>query len=273
VGTSAGLHALVEADAPLWAGEAEIFRTYWDSPRRTRASDLAWIARQAHKELFDGVVPRVTDVESRIGRMEADVSRGEMAVVLREASEELDHYCAFADLYDALRSSAEPPLTFASVRDDWAWQENADLAVLRRRHRDQHGPIGARACALTEGGYGTIFVEAMALRGRGGVDDLIADTCAAIYQEELKHMEEGLAGLDESDLTSDEWTLLTELTVEQLRARIAMRNVQFGCVLSPERVREIQAGAVGPIPLDYGRACLSAESSASDLRNSARASP
>jgi hypothetical protein len=256
VGRNSGLRALVEANSPLWAGEAEIFRSYWDSPRRTRESDLSWIARQAHKELFDGVVPRVSDVQSQIDRMEADVSRGEVAVVLREASEELAHYCAFADLYDTLRRPAEPPLTFASLRDDWAWQQNTDLAVLRRIHRDRHGPIGARACALTEGGYGTIFVEGMGLRGRGGVDDLIADTCAAIYEEELTHMEEGLAGLDEAELTRDEWALLTELTVEQLRLRIPMRNVQFGDVLSPERVREIQAGAVGPMPFDYGRAGL-----------------
>jgi hypothetical protein len=177
-------------------------------------------------------------------------------VVLREASEELAHYCAFADLYDTLRRPAEPPLTFASLRDDWAWKENTDLAMLRRIHRDRHGPIGARACALTEGGYGTIFVEGMGLRGRGGVDDLIADTCAAIYEDELTHMEVGLAGLDEAELTGDEWALLTELTVEQLRLRIPMRNVQFGNVMSPERVREIQAGAAGPMPLDYGRARL-----------------
>jgi hypothetical protein len=256
VGRSAGLRALVEADAPLWAGEAEIFRSYWDSPRRTRESDLSWIARQAHKELFDGVVPRIGDVNARINRLEEGVSRDELAVVLREASEELAHYCVFADLYDALRRPADAPLTFASLRDDWSWQENTDLAALRRLHRDRHGPIGARAYALTEGGYGTIFVEGMRLRGRGGVDDLIADACAGIYEDELRHMEEGLAEPGEPELTDDEWALLTELTVEQLRLRIPMRNAQFGHVLSPGRVREIQAGGVEPMPFDYARVGL-----------------
>jgi hypothetical protein len=256
MGQSRGLRALVEADAPLWAAEAEIFRSYWDSPRRTRESDLVWIARQAHKELFDGVMPRVGDVYARIDRLEADVSRGDVAVILREASEELEHYCVFADLYDALRRPGDARLTFASLRDEWAWQENTDLAALRRLHRDRHGPIGARACAVTEGGYGTIFVEGMRRRGRGGVDDLIAAACARIYEEELRHMEEGLADTDESDLTDDEWALLTELTVEQLSLRIPMRNAQFGHVLSTERVREIQAGGVEPMPFDYARAGL-----------------
>jgi hypothetical protein len=219
-------------------------------------SDLSWVARQAHKELFDGVVPRVGDVYAQIDRLGEDVSRDHLAVVLREASEELAHYCEFAGLYDALRGPADAPLTFASLRDDWAWQENTDLAALRRFHRDRHGPIGAKACALTEGGYGTIFVEGMRLRGRGGVDDLIADACARIYEEELRHMEEGLAGSGESELTDDEWALLTELTVEQLRLRIPMRNAQFGHVLSPERVREIQAGDVKPMPFDYARVGL-----------------
>jgi hypothetical protein len=273
VGATVGLQTLVEADAPLWAGEAEVFRSYWDSSRRTRQSDLFWIARQAHKELFDGVVPRVSDVYARIDRLELDVSRDDLAVLLREASEELSHYCVFADLYDALRSPADARLTFASLRDDWAWQENIDLAALRKLHRDRHGLIGARACALTEGGYGTIFVEGMRLRGRGGVDDLIAAACARIYEEELRHMEEGLADPGESDLTDGEWALLIELTVEQLRLRIPMRNAQFGQVLSPSRVREIQTGRVEPMPFDYARAGLQAASPSSEPRNSATASP
>ena len=33
---SPNLEQLIEAVAPLFAGEAEIFSTYWDSPRRNR---------------------------------------------------------------------------------------------------------------------------------------------------------------------------------------------------------------------------------------------
>ena len=45
---------LVAANAPLWAGEAEAFRTYWDSPERSRESDPCWLARQCHKEFRGG---------------------------------------------------------------------------------------------------------------------------------------------------------------------------------------------------------------------------
>jgi len=53
------LHALISANARLWAGEAEIFSTYFASSRRSAATDAAWLARQCYKELFDGVVARI----------------------------------------------------------------------------------------------------------------------------------------------------------------------------------------------------------------------
>lgn len=40
----AGVVRLVEANAPLWGGEAEVFRAYWGGPGRTDATDRAWIA-------------------------------------------------------------------------------------------------------------------------------------------------------------------------------------------------------------------------------------
>ncbi len=35
---SAALRDLISASAPLWAGEAEVVRTYWDSPVRSHAA-------------------------------------------------------------------------------------------------------------------------------------------------------------------------------------------------------------------------------------------
>ncbi len=43
---SANVRRLVELSAPLWAGEAEVVRTYWDSPVRTAATDVLWLRRQ-----------------------------------------------------------------------------------------------------------------------------------------------------------------------------------------------------------------------------------
>ena len=47
------LQRLIEVSAPLWAGEAEVVRTYWTSPVRTLETDLLWIRRQCSKE-FNG---------------------------------------------------------------------------------------------------------------------------------------------------------------------------------------------------------------------------
>ena len=47
------LQRLIDLSAPLWAGEAEVVRTYWTSPARTLETDLLWIRRQCSKE-FNG---------------------------------------------------------------------------------------------------------------------------------------------------------------------------------------------------------------------------
>ena len=39
------LQNLIKVSAPLWAGEAEVVRTYWDSPVRTLETDLLWLRR------------------------------------------------------------------------------------------------------------------------------------------------------------------------------------------------------------------------------------
>ena len=47
------LTRLIDVSAPLWAGEAEVVRTYWDSPVRNHDSELLWLRRQCSKE-FNG---------------------------------------------------------------------------------------------------------------------------------------------------------------------------------------------------------------------------
>ncbi len=250
---SSELRALIEANAPLWSGEAEIFGVYWASASRSRRTDLAWIARQAYKEMFDGVVPRLAAGEVGLAGLANRHSRNELLTVLREAYEEYRHYCLFADLYEELAGPDDPPLTFEALRG-WSWPENEALASIRVQHRSEQGPIGARACAITEGGYMTLFAEAMRQRGRSAADDRIADACKEVHDDEFTHMLEGIAGLDDEPLTAREWELLAELTTDQLRLRIPMRNAQFGFPLPADRVREIQDGNCEPLAFDYAQA-------------------
>jgi hypothetical protein len=252
---SAGLRALISANEPLWAGEAEVFRTYWDWPGRTRSTDLRWLARQCYKELFDGFVPRLRQLEEDFAALERSLPRTSVLETAETVYEELAHYCAFADAYDALRGE-EPGLDVADLERSGNWPENAELGAVRARHRQEHGAIGVRAQAFTEGGYCTLYSEGMARRGRGGDDDVIAAACAYVYDDEWGHMLAGITGLDDEGLDAGAWELLTALTVEQMRLRIRMRNAQFGLPVSPKRLSEIDSGKIEPMPFDYRKAGL-----------------
>ena len=52
------LRRLIDAAAPYWAGEAEVFRTYWTWSDRTRDTDRRWLAYQCSKEIWgSGLAP------------------------------------------------------------------------------------------------------------------------------------------------------------------------------------------------------------------------
>jgi hypothetical protein len=265
MGASRPLRRLIDRCAPLWAGEAEVFRAYWRWPKRTRESDRRWLAGQCFKEIWgSGVGDRslglfmgpVKQLESWFSQIDVDVDRHDVLEVAEFLRAEFSHYCAFADAYDALAESGEPKLTPQQLT---GWPEDDDLAKLRYAHRDAHGDLGMRACRFTEGGYCTLYSEGMKLAGNGGRDELIASACATVYDDEFDHMLKGIAGLDGESPTETGWALLERLTVEQLELRIRMRNAQFASPLSETRIRAILAGDIAPLRFDYKRANLAAE--------------
>ena len=69
-------------------------------------------------------------------------------------------------------------------------------------------------------------------------------------------MLQGIAGLAERNVSSAQWRTLEALTLAQGRARIHMRNAQFGYPLSAARVGELEAGSAQPLAFDYERAGL-----------------
>ena len=249
---------LVAANAPLWAGEAEVFRTYWDWPERSRESDLLWLARQCHKEFWGGgdakrrglFAAPLEEMSAAIGKIDRGVGRHEVLAMAAELHQEFYHYCAFADAYDAIKPADAPAIDPASLKDQ-SWPENDSLSELRAAHREDYGEIGRRAHRFTEGGYCGLFREGMKLAGRGAADDAIAAACAKVHAEEFEHMLAGIAGLARGPFSPDDWTLLRDLTTEQMRQRIHMRNAQFGNSLSEARVAEILAGDIEPILFDY----------------------
>jgi hypothetical protein len=94
----------------------------------------------------------------------------------------------------------------------------------------------------------------MRLKGRGGTDDLIAEACGKIYEDEFGHMLAGIVGLDGEGWSGGDFRLMEKLVVEQLEKRILMRNAEFSYPLSDERIRAIYAGDIVPERFDYAKA-------------------
>ena len=261
---SEALRRLIDVNAPLWAAESEVIRSYFDLPTRTRETDRRWLWTQCRKEFWDsyadaekGLYLEPLDrLRDAFPRIDTEIDRHELLGIARHFIEEFSHYCAFADVYDSICDGVVPKINPHSLRERADLPENAELASLRAGHRSDHGELGLQACEITEGGYCSLFREGMRLAGRGGVDDLIARACRLVYDDEFEHMLKGIVSLDDQKLTPEDWALLERITAEQLRARIRMRNAQFGSPVSDDRVGELLAGGVEPIAFDYQRAGL-----------------
>lgn len=267
---SAPLQRLIEAAAPYWAGEAEVFRTYWISPRRTRESDRRWLALQCSKEIWgSGLAPLDKGIflgpaEALVAafpKIDAEIDRHEVLEIAEGLRAEFAHYCAFADAYDALATPGEPKINPQRVK--LSWPEDRALSALRFAHKRTHPALGARATSFTEGGYCTLFSEGMKLAEAGTgpharANALIAEACAKVYEDEFSHMLKGIVGLDAEGLTAEEWRILERLSTEQLKARILMRNSQFGHPLGEARLAQALAGGCEPLAFDYEKARLAA---------------
>jgi hypothetical protein len=262
---NSSLRRLIETATPLWAGEAEVVRSYWISPARCLETDLLWLKRQCFKEFwgsgvsrFDqgGIVPgSLKRLSEQTANIDTAMDRHEFLDALEGVKAEFSHYTYFADVYDAVRPKGTPKLHPGMLQE---WPEEKELTALRFRHRQAHGTIGMRACKASEGGYCTLFAEGMKLAGRPGIDGLIAQACAKVYDDEFGHMLSGIAGTEKEDLSESDWKLLGKLLAEQLRQRIRMRNAQFSDPLSEERVQAIYRGEIEPLAFDYERAALAA---------------
>jgi hypothetical protein len=258
---SDNLKRLIEANAPLWAGEAEIVRAYWTSPIRTRESDKLWLKRQCWKE-YAGIGDSIGATKGKVGNLAAvlarDVPQLDVSVDRHDMKEEIEktfveftHYVLFADIYDTLRDKDEPKLNANTLAP---WPEEEALASRRREVRKGLGKLGARGSDFTEGGYCTMYSEGAKLMGRPGVDGLVGVACQKVYDDEFGHMMYGVIGVDDEGLTKAEWDQLHELTTEQLRLRLYMRNAQFSHPLPESRIKEIIAGKIEPVRFDYKRA-------------------
>ena len=160
---SASLQKLIDISAPLWAGEAEVVKTYFNSPIRSRDNDLLWLRRQCSKEfngtgigdfknlgVFMGPITELGEIFSRIDIGEGGVDRRYALELIEMLHDEFDHYIRFADVYDAIKGTDTPPMNPHALE---TWDEDAELTRVRHHHNEVHGKLGVRASRFTEGGY------------------------------------------------------------------------------------------------------------------------
>ncbi|MSQ49131.1 MAG: hypothetical protein EXR30_01955 [Betaproteobacteria bacterium] len=263
---SVNLKQLINAAAPYWAGEAEVFRRYWELPGRSRETDRRWLALQCSKEFWgSGLAPLdkgiflgpAEELIAAFPRIDLELDRHAVLDIAEGLYAEFAHYCAFADAHDALALPGEAKLNPHALKT--AWKEDLDLSTLRFAHKKENAKLGDRACRFTEGGYCTLFSEGMKLgeSGQGPharANALIAEACSKVYEDEFGHMLKGIIGLDAEGLTVEEWTTLERMALEQLRGRIYMRNAQFGAPLAGAALVRTLAGGADPIAFDYAKA-------------------
>lgn len=250
---SDAMRRLIALSEPLWGGEAEVFRAYWDSPKRSLDTDRLWLRRQTYKEYWDGFHPALMRVNHMTETCANDLPIHDCAEWLEIMHEEFEHYEHFVEAYRACTTDLGD-IQPESLKQGGNWDENRALIDARARHRQAHGKLGGWAQLFTEGGHCTLFAEGMKLKGRGGRDDAIATACGLVYEDEFEHMLLGLLNLDQARPNDAEWQALGECVQEQLRCRILMRNAQFSHPLSDARIAEIFAGRAEPVRFDYARA-------------------
>ena len=244
--------------APYWAGEAEVFRTYWTWGKRTRETDRRWLALQCWKEIWGSGVARTRDglflgvvreLAEIFPRIDVDLERREILAIVEGLRAEFAHYCAFADAHDALALASEPRL---SPRDLVGWEEDGLLAELRFAHKRHNARLGARASRMTEGGFCTLYASGMALScAKSGpharANELIAAACRSVHADELAHMGAGFRGIDDQGFSAAEWRELGDKAIVQARCRIDMRNAQFGYPLAGVLLVAARDGRLPPL--------------------------
>jgi len=267
---SARLRDLIDRSAKLWAGEAEIVRTYFHSDSRTRETDRAWLERQCFKEIWgSGLTGRNESLIQGWSKQLSDwfpkidqggnggISRYEALEIAEALHEEFEHYCLFADAYDAMAANGEANISPMGIKDV-EWKAEEKLAELRRDHRAEHGDLGWASTRFTEGGYCTLFAEGMALGndpdGHDGRNGMIAKACRSVYEDEFAHMLIGITEADDPDMSDTDWQTFGELAILQLQHRLPMRNEQFGYPVGETRMVEILNGDIDPLSFDYAKA-------------------
>ena len=246
VETHRQMRELVAVVAPLWAGEAEITRSYFFEGRgegggRSRESDLFWLRAQAWKEtrhLRD--LPAELQQEWWTTGAIAVHPHGERAAEI--LAEEMKHFGLLAALIRLLcgRDVAQDELH--------GLEQDRVLQALRAGFRRSGGELERTVVTFTEGGGGSMYAVLESLDG-SELDRAIASAFREIHADEVIHGPMQIHRIAQHARSVQDWERCRRIAVAICRQRLEMRNEMFGRPLSALRLDEIEAGKIEPWPI------------------------
>ena len=250
---SEGLACLIAANEPLWGGEAEVIRSYFEASTRTPETDRKWLIHQIYKEYWHGVLPSLDEFTQHLPNIRAHNERSSLLEVAGVLHDEARHFSLLAGLFHTL-AGVDFELSAEQLKTRGRWREDDALMSARAQHRLESAELGRRAYRITEGGFCALFREGMRRNGCGPFDNALAEVCSRICDDELNHMLLGIVGLDDASMSEADWDTLTRFSTEQMKLRIVMRNAQFSHPVSSTRLDQLCAGSGAPLEFDFERA-------------------
>ena len=239
----------------FWAGEAEICRRFWESPR-TADEQAHWLRLQVYKEMFgsglvghpDGIIRGfIEKLADSLQDAQTKAQRDEFERNIRVLREEFNHYRLFADI---LENVTGEPVRLEKLRD-WQLPEDKELQRVRQSARQNEGVIGEAAIGFTEGGGASFFYEGRKIEG-DHISDQIAQACAVVFGDEVEHGEHGALQVEQDLHTEKEWERVRDLVIAICQQRLRMRYEMFALPIDEVRIREITDGQIAPLDMFSG---------------------
>ena len=247
-----------------WAGEAEVVRTYFSSPR-TREDDLLWLKLQAAREL--GTVERLLEpLAGELADIETAVSRGSFEASARSVYEEARHYRLLADIIEQIAGARPDPRELLALSGCQSERRgHPDLPAMTaevevtRRLQETYGELAEVALGFSEGAGAAMFYMGNRLLelpytsySGGAVEKAIAEAMGVIFHDEMRHGPVHIPHIARALRTDEDLDTARRIITEKAVAHLRLRNETFGYPLTEARMAEIDAGIrVEPLPVDY----------------------
>lgn len=256
------MRALVEHNAPYWAGEYAVARRYFADGVRTREIDIRWIELQMFKEwtgsgvygdrsvTLTSVIRQGLDELLKIERGDAVKDLDRISGLIQFGVDEFNH---FSILYKLYRMVA--PDRKRSVFEMGDLPEAKKMVDMRQHVRETH-PLGDTIVDLTEGGgLGMYFGIAKAFQAvgiAGEEDRIIREFAQMTVNDESEHMAHRVRKAMALELSPQQWAHVERGLHTLFAQKLVERNEQFGNVFSRA---ELHAMATD---VEAGRAYVSA---------------